>query len=197
MHGGPGSGPMVGGGPMGGSYGDTRPMHGSPGSVRDSILRGRNAGRAFGPEGILLTPIRDLTFSGNGDRAVAIRDAAARRAMRYGQGRGEPQPYMGPRLRLNRIGGGAAQYDANPSGFGSVAQLTSGPPWGTTSMPPSMQPQQPGIQQPGMQQWDMLHVPQVQQPDIQPPQWSSQQHPGTQQPPPGMQQPQGNNGYGK
>jgi hypothetical protein len=189
QHGGPGSGPM------GGAYGDTRPRYESPGSVRDSILRGRTAGRAIGPEGILLTPIRDLTYSGNGDRAVAIRDAAARRAMRYGQGHGELQPYMGPRLRHNRIGGGASQYDANPSGFGSVAQLTSGPPWGTTSVPPSMQW--------GMQQWDMqqapgmLHVPQVQQPDIQPPQWSMQQPPGTQPPPPGMQQPQGNHGYGR
>ena len=171
---------MQGGAAYGG-YGDTRPQFGSPGSVRESVLGALSYNNAVAGEGALLTPVRDLVYLGTGGRMEPVRDAAARRAMRYGRfgspnPYGQSSPYMGAGVVSTRNGYPASQYGATSSSataprFSNVAQETWGgapamggmqPPMGMpmggagpmSGMQPPMGMQQPAMQQPmGNQQY--------------------------------------------
>ena len=171
---------MQGGAAYGG-YGDTRPQFGSPGSVRESVLGALSYNNAVAGEGALLTPVRDLVYLGSGGRMEPVRDAAARRAMRYGRfgspnPYGQSSPYMGAGVVSTRNGYPASQYGATSSSataprFSNVAQETWGgapamggmqPPMGMpmggagpmSGMQPPMGMQQPAMQQPmGNQQY--------------------------------------------
>jgi hypothetical protein len=164
---------MQGGAAFGG-YGDTRPQFGSPGSVRESVLGALSYNNAVAGDGAVLTPVRDLVYLGTGGRMEPVRDAAARRAMRYGRfgspnPYGQSSPYMGAGVVSTRNGYPASQYGATSSSataprFSNVAQETWGGAPAMGGMPPpmgmpmggagpmgGMQPPM-GMQQPGMQQ---------------------------------------------
>jgi len=194
---------MQGGAAFGG-YGDTRPQFGSPGSVRESVLGALSYNNAVAGDGAVLTPVRDLVYLGTGGRMEPVRDAAARRAMRYGRfgspnPYGQSSPYMGAGVVSTRNGYPASQYGATSSSataprFSNVAQETWGGAPAMGGMPPPMGMPMGGAGPMGGMQPPMGMPMGGAGPmgGMQPP--MGMQQPGMQQP--GMQQPMGNQQYG-